>query len=339
MTDIQTNVELIDKNTLRVPAKARYYAEYTTLDELKAILKDPKFATMKRFILGGGSNTVFTKDFDGLILHPINRMVEVLEDDEEKVVLKVGAGMDWSQFVRSMVQRKWTGLENLSGIPGTVGGAAVGNIGAYGTEACDRIVSVTCYDPKTDTVREILCKDCAYEYRTSYFKTEEGKDLIILSVKFSLSKVYVPVLRYKALVESLRYCSQKMMTPAVVASEVIALRKRKLPSLNRLGSVGSFFKNPILPRMQGRRLLENYPDASSHRMTSGRLKVSAAWLIDTARMKNKKCGDAHVYRKQPLVLVNAGNATGEDIMKVADMIAQGVRHRFNIVLEPEPVIL
>lgn len=339
MTEVKSNMDLQDKNTFRLPARARFYAEFSNLEELRTLCSDSTLNTMPRFVLGGGSNTVFTKDFDGLILHPVNNHVEVIEENEETVRLRVGAGKDWSEFVRQMVRKKWTGLENLSGIPGTVGGAAVQNIGAYGSEVSECIDAVECYEPRTDSVRNMSCKECTYGYRTSFFKTQAGKELIVLSVVFVLSKVYVPKLRYKALADRLRSCTPKMLTPAVVASEVLAIRKKKLPSIQRLGSAGSFFKNPVLPRMQGRRLLETYPDAAAHRLTSGRLKLSAAWLIDVARLKNKRCGDAHVYRKQPLVIVNAGHATGEDVMRVAQMVAEGVKNRFNIILEPEPVIL
>ncbi len=339
MTTVQTNVDLKDKNTMRLPAKAQYYAEFKTAEDLREILLDPTYAKMPRFVLGGGSNTIFTQDFEGLVLHSTHKSINVIEQDDDTVLLRVGAGKSWCDFVRLMIKHHWCGLENLSGIPGTIGGAVVGNIGAYGVEVEDRLISVSCYDPEHDTVFELSCKDCEYAYRTSIFKTKKAKNWIVLSATFLLFKNFVPRLKYKGLAERIRPLSPVEISPELIAHEVLALRRGKLPGLRCLGSVGSFFKNPILSRMSGRRFLARNPDACAHRMTSGRLKVSAAWLIDQSRLKNKSAGDACVYRRQPLVLVNTGNATGKEIMEVARLVQMGVKKRFNIILEPEPVIL
>ncbi len=339
MTTIQTNVELIEMNTMRLPAKAHYYAEFKTAEDLREIFSDSTYAEMPRFVLGGGSNTIFTQDFDGLILHSVNKSLNVLEQDDDTVLLRVGAGKSWNDFVRLMIKHHWCGLENLSGIPGTIGGAVVGNIGAYGVEVGDRLISVSCYDPDNDAEIELSCKDCEYAYRTSVFKTEKAKNWIVLSATFLLFKNFTPRLNYKGLADRIKPFSPVEICPELIAHEVLALRRAKLPGLRCLGSVGSFFKNPILSRMSGKRFLARNPEACAHRMTSGRLKVSAAWLIDSSRLKNKSVGDACVYRRQPLVLVNTGNATGKDIMEVARLVQLGVKKRFNIILEPEPVIL
>ncbi len=339
MADLLENVELRDKNTFRLPAKARYYADYTTLDELRNLLRHPLVAGLPVFILGGGSNLVVTKDYDGLVLHPIDQSVQIVREDKKKVVVRVGAGKNWSEFVSQMVKKHRTGIENLSGIPGTVGGAAVQNIGAYGMEVKNAIVSVTCYDPATDTVIEIMRRDLGYRYRMSYFKTPEGAGLIVLKVTFHLSKVFVPNLKYKALAERIRALPKKKITPADVAEQVLALRKSKLPNVKRLGSAGSFFKNPILSPMHGQRVLKRDPNIPFHPMSSGRIKIPAAWLIAHGRIRGKRHEQAHIFRKAPLVIVNSGQARASDVLAVAYAVREGIRRRYSIALQFEPVIL
>ena len=335
MTELLENVELADKNTFRLPAKARYYAEFATPEDLKDLLGRPEVMGLPVFVLGGGSNLVLTKDYEGLMLHSVDCSVRIDWEDDAWVDVTVGAGKDWSEFVLDAVKNKWSRIENLSGIPGSVGGAAVQNIGAYGMEVKDAIASVTCFDPQSQSVVRIERKDLAYGYRTSF----EGSKLIVLSVTFHLSKRFVPNLKYQALAERLRSLTGKMITPAVVAGQVREIRKSKLPGLKRLGSAGSFFKNPILSRMHGRRVLREHPAIPYHTMSSGRIKVSAAWLIAHGRVHGKKCGQAHVFHKAPLVIVNSGHATARDVMAVAEAVRDGIKKRYSIILQYEVVIL
>ena len=338
MTELLENVELADKNTFRLPAKARYYAEFATPEDLKDLLGRPEVMGLPVFVLGGGSNLVLTKDYEGLMLHSVDCSVRIDREDDAWVDVTVGAGKDWSEFVLDAVKNKWSRIENLSGIPGSVGGAAVQNIGAYGMEVKDAIASVTCFDPQSQSVVRIERKDLAYGYRTSFFKSPEGSKLIVLSVTFHLSKRFVPNLKYQALAERLRSLTGKI-TPAVVAGQVREIRKSKLPGLKRLGSAGSFFKNPILSRMHGRRVLREHPAIPYHTMSSGRIKVSAAWLIAHGRVHGKKCGQAHVFHKAPLVIVNSGHATARDVMAVAEAVRDGIKKRYSIILQYEVVIL
>ena len=206
-------------------------------------------------------------------------------------------------------------------------------------EVKDAIAFVTCFDPQSQSVVRIERKDLAYGYRTSFFKSPEGSKLIVLSVTFHLSKRFVPNLKYQALAERLRSLTGKMITPAVVAGQVREIRKSKLPGLKRLGSAGSFFKNPILSRMHGRRVLREHPAIPYHTMSSGRIKVSAAWLIAHGRVHGKKCGQAHVFHKAPLVIVNSGHATARDVMAVAEAVRDGIKKRYSIILQYEVVIL
>lgn len=339
MTELLENVELADKNTFRLPAKTRYYAEFATPEDLKDLLGRPEVMGLPVFVLGGGSNLVLTKDYEGLMLHSVDCSVRIDREDDAWVDVTVGAGKDWSEFVLDAVKNKWSRIENLSGIPGSVGGAAVQNIGAYGMEVKDAIASVTCFDPQSQFVVRIERKDLAYGYRTSFFKSPEGSKLIVLSVTFHLSKRFVPNLKYQALAERLRSLTGKMITPAVVAGQVREIRKSKLPGLKRLGSAGSFFKNPILSRMHGRRVLREHPAIPYHTMSSGRIKVSAAWLIAHGRVHGKKCGQAHVFHKAPLVIVNSGHATARDVMAVAEAVRDGIKKRYSIILQYEVVIL
>ena len=339
MTELLDNVELADKNTFRLPAKARYYAEFATPEDLKDLLGRPEVMGLPVFVLGGGSNLVLTKDYKGFMLHSVDCSVRIDREDDAWVDVTVGAGKDWSEFVLDAVKNKWSRIENLSGIPGSVGGAAVQNIGAYGMEVKDAIAFVTCFDPQSQSVVRIERKDLAYGYRTSFFKSPEGSKLIVLSVTFHLSKRFVPNLKYQALAERLRSLTGKMITPAVVAGQVREIRKSKLPGLKRLGSAGSFFKNPTLSRMHGRRVLREHPAIPYHTMSSGRIKVSAAWLIAHGRVHGKKCGQAHVFHKAPLVIVNSGHATARDVMAVAEAVRDGIKKRYSIILQYEVVIL
>lgn len=339
MTELLDNVELADKNTFRLPAKARYYAEFATPEDLKDLLGRPEVMGLPVFVLGGGSNLVLTKDYKGFMLHSVDCSVRIDREDDAWVDVTVGAGKDWSEFVLDAVKNKWSRIENLSGIPGSVGGAAVQNIGAYGMEVKDAIAFVTCFDPQSQSVVRIERKDLAYGYRTSFFKSPEGSKLIVLSVTFHLSKRFVPNLKYQALAERLRSLTGKMITPAVVAGQVREIRKSKLPGLKRLGSAGSFFKNPILSRMHGRRVLREHPAIPYHTMSSGCIKVSAAWLIAHGRVHGKKCGQAHVFHKAPLVIVNSGHATARDVMAVAEAVRDGIKKRYSIILQYEVVIL
>jgi len=335
---ILKNVSLKEKNTFHIDAKARYYAEFSTLEELRVILNAPKFSTVPKFILGGGSNTVFSKDFDGLVIHPVDKSVELVDENHVYRFVKVGAGADWPKLVARFVSWEWAGLENLSGVPGTVGGAAVQNIGAYGVEVAERIREVECYDPQTDARLELTCEQCDYGYRTSLFKRAPYDRLIVLSVTFALPKIFVPEVKYKDLA-ACYFRHPPVVTPAWVAHEVLEIRRRKLPNLTRLGCAGSFFKNPILTRVAAQRLLAHHPDAVSYRLTGARMKFSAGWFIEKCRLKSERVGDAGLYSRHVLVLVNHGEASGEDVLRLAQIVVERVKKRFGVQLELEPVVV
>lgn len=334
---IQKNRDITSMTTFGVPAKARFYAEFDSVDALRAILSDPTVQGLPYLVLGGGSNLLFTKPYEGLVLHPKAKEISLLDENDAYRFLKVDAGCVWADLVTYTVEQGWSGLENLAWVPGTLGGAVVQNIGAYGAELAERIISVQCYDPESDTVAELSCSDCDYGYRTSIFKHEGHKRWIVLSATLSLPKAFTPNIGYKEL--AAHFSEQAPETPKEVAEFVTATRKRKLPDPNEIGSVGSFFKNPIVSRIKMRHLLEETPQLVAYPLPGGRAKLAAGWLIDQAGLKGHRSGNCGVYEKQALVLVNYGGATGEEIVKLSRFIIKRVDFLFGVTLEPEAVIV
>ena len=336
MTAVEQNVSLESYNTFAVKANARFFAAVSTPEDIRSVLSDPRYGSLPRFVLGSGSNTLFTKDFDGLVLHMTGGAVELADENDGFYFVRVGAGVLWDDFVRHAVDHAWYGLENLAGIPGTVGGAAVQNIGAYGVEVAERIVEVECFDPQRRTLRVLSPENCDYGYRTSLFKTTET-DLIVTSVLFALPKTFEPVYGYKEL--EAMFSEQAPATARELESAVRQVRARKLPDPKTLPNAGSFFKNPIVTRTKMLRLLEETPSLVSYPLGGARTKLAAGWLIEACGFKGKRVGDAGVYERQALILVNHGTATGEQIKALADEVARSVKYRFGVELEPEPVIL
>lgn len=331
------DADLKPLTTFAVPAKAKFYAEVKSLDELRRLLSHPELSCEQRLVLGGGSNILFTKDFEGLVIGMRIDFLEELGETEQSRTIRVGAGRSWSQLVDELIERGWSGLENLALVPGTVGGAAVQNIGAYGLEAAERIVKVECLDARTLEPRVFDVSECDYGYRSSIFKSDQYADLIVLSVVFELPKTFEPRIAYKELAA---FFDGKMpQTPAEVAEAVKSIRRKKLPDPAVIPNAGSFFKNPVVTRIKQRHLLEDMPQLVSYPLAGGRAKLAAGWLIEAVGMKGRRVGDAAVYERQALVLVNYGNATGEQIMALAAEVASKVRLRFGVKLEPEPVII
>lgn len=333
---VQENVELAPLTTFGVKARARYFCEVGSADELKGILADRRFEGVPRFILGGGSNVLFTQDYEGLVIRMVSRGVRMTDENDEYAFLEADAGVVWSEFVSRTIEKGLSGLENLSLVPGTVGGAAVQNIGAYGVEVAERIQSVTCWDPEGGCEVTLSCDECDFGYRSSIFKTQK-KNLIVLRVVFSLSKSFVPVVGYKEL--AAQFGENPPQSAREVADAVIGIRRKKLPDPQVIGSAGSFFKNPVVSREKMRHLLEDNPRLVCYPLAGARAKLAAGWLIDSIGMKGRRVGDAAVYERQALVLVNYGNATGAQIKALADEIIVAVKRRYGVLLEPEPVIL
>lgn len=334
--DVKENVALKDKNTFHVAATTRWYGEFSSADDLKAFYDDPRFRALPKFILGGGSNLLITQDFDGLMLKSVDTSVSVADENDAYTFVKIGAGADWTATVASLVDKGFNGIENLMSVPGTVGGAAVQNIGAYGLEIAERISEVECFDPAAGDVRVLSADDCDYGYRTSIFKTEKT-DWVVLSVTLALPKVFEPRVAYKELAAV--FGDKVPASAKEVASAVKAVRVKKLPDPAKIGNAGSFFKNPVVTKVKMVHLLEDDPTLVTYPLAGGRAKLSAGRLIDAVGLKGKREGDAGVSEKHSLVLVNYGNATGKDILAMAEKVKAAVKRRYGVTLEPEPVIL
>lgn len=334
--DVKENVALKDKNTFHVAATTRWYGEFSSADDLKAFYDDPRFRALPKFILGGGSNLLITQDFDGLMLKSVDTSVSVDDENDAYTFVKIGAGADWTATVASLVDKGFNGIENLMSVPGTVGGAAVQNIGAYGLEIAERISEVECFDPAAGDVRVLSADDCDYGYRTSIFKTEKT-DWVVLSVTLALPKVFEPRVAYKELAAV--FGDKVPVSAKEVASAVKAVRAKKLPDPAKIGNAGSFFKNPVVTKVKMVHLLEDDPTLVTYPLAGGRAKLSAGRLIDAVGLKGKREGDAGVSEKHSLVLVNYGNATGKDILAMAEKVKAAVKRRYGVTLEPEPVIL
>lgn len=326
-------------NTFRIPARARHYLRVTGAAELDAVRRDPVLGGLPRLVLGGGSNMLFTRDFDGIVLHMAGLGKEVLGEQGGRVLVLAQAGENWHAFVQWTLAQGLGGLENLSLIPGTVGAAPIQNVGAYGTETRDVFHSLTAYDMASGEVRTLDAAACRFAYRDSLFKHPEGRTLVVLDVTFALPADWSPNLRYAELAKAVEEGGQSAPTPQDVGRTVEAIRRRKLPDPAEIGNAGSFFKNPVVTAGHCAQLLAQYPALVHHAQPDGSEKLAAGWLIDQCGWKGRALGAAGVYPKQALVLVNLGQATGEDVVRLARAIQDDVAARFGVQLEPEPVFI
>ena len=286
------------------------------------------------FVIGGGSNLLFTGDFPGTVLHSNIEFIKYVDVGLDEVPVMVGAGVVWDHFVAETCRHGLWGAENLSLIPGEVGAAAVQNIGAYGVEVKDLISGVVCFDLQERRKVKFTREECRYGYRDSLFKQPETKGrYVITSVLFRLTRKHSPRLEYKGVQEALAGCDP--LTPQAVRDAIIRIRQQKLPDPEELGSAGSFFKNPVVSREDFARIS---PDGSAPHfdLPDGTVKVPAAWMIDQCGFKGATEGGAAVYEKQPLVLVNAsGQASPQEVLALEQRIINGVRERFGVTLHPE----
>jgi UDP-N-acetylmuramate dehydrogenase len=353
---VEKNVALQAFNTFHIVAKAHTLVRIRTEQDLRAVLADPELAPMPKFVLGGGSNIVLTGDVKPLVLKVEIVGRSLLRETPKAIILECGAGENWHDFVRWTVDSGYPGLENMAMIPGTVGATPVQNIGAYGVELQDRFESLDAMDLATGQVFTLNAAQCAFGYRDSVFKHASGKSTgamhlglkdraLILRVRFALPKVWKPVLGYadieKKMVE--HRCTQP--TAKQLFDWVCEIRRAKLPDPAVIGNAGSFFKNPTVTTEQCADIIARDPKVVHYRMDDGSVKLAAGWLIDSCGWKGKSVGQAGVYEKQALVLVNRGagtdgnGATGGEVMTLARAIQTSVYERFGIMLEPEPVVV
>lgn len=331
--NVKSDFSLKHLNTFGLEAKANYFAEFHNTAELAELLS--KYKNEKLLVLGGGSNLLFTSDrFEGIVLHNKIKGIEVVEENDDTVILKAGAGEVWHSLVLYTIGKNWGGLENLSLIPGTVGAAPMQNIGAYGVELKDVFVKLEAYEIATGAIKIVTLEECNFGYRSSAFKHALKGKYIILSVTFHLSKKPVFHTSYGAITDTLTQMGLDVSVKNI-SDAVIHIRKSKLPDPQEIGNAGSFFKNPEVPVATFEKIKASYPTAPSFPASPGMIKVPAGWLIEQCGWKGKVVGHTGVHKNQALVLVNYGNAKGEEIRQLSIEVQKSVKEKFGIELEAE----
>lgn len=318
-------------NTFGLDVKAGRWLEYASVEELKALIAEGQISSPYLHV-GSGSNLLFLGDFEGTVLHSAIRSIEMVNQDAEKVWLRVGAGVIWDDFVAYCVERGYYGAENLSLIPGEVGASAVQNIGAYGVEVKDLISCVETLDVHGDK-RVFGVEECGYAYRNSVFKRPDMKSFFVTHVTFALNKAEQYTLNYGTIRQELEKYPQ--IDLATVRQVIVSIRESKLPDPKVLGNAGSFFMNPIVTRTKYETLLQEYPSMPSYQVDATHVKIPAGWMIEQCGWKGKSLGNAAVHDKQALVLVNCGGATGADIVALSDAVRAAVREKFGVEIHPE----
>ncbi len=329
-------------HTFGVAAKARFFSPIRRLEDLRELIFAPLFDNSPKMILGGGSNVLFCKDYDGVVIHNQFKGIHVIKETEDHVWVMAYGGEVWHDLVMYCVDRNWGGIENLSLIPGSVGAAPMQNIGAYGVEIADTFVSLDAVHIKTGDLQTFYKKDCAFGYRTSVFKTTLKDQYFILSVTFKLNKKPQLQTNYGAVKKMLDLLEAEG-TPIninTLSKVIIAIRQSKLPDPKHLGNAGSFFKNPIIDQNTFEQLQQTYPNMPYYiKADSTQIKIPAAWLIEQCGWKGKKIGQTGTYERHALVLVNYGEAKGAEIWAVAQAIQQSVVEKFGLLLETEVNII
>ena len=335
---IQTNKNLKEYNTFGISVKAEMFAVFSSIEELKQILSLRN--NKKLLVLGGGSNLLLTKDFDGLVIKNEIKRFEVIEETVSEVIVESGAGENWHEFVMWTINNNFGGLENMSLIPGNVGTTPVQNIGAYGTEIKDTFVSCSAIKIDTLEMKSFDNAECHFGYRESIFKNEVKDQYIITSVIFKLTKRNHKInISYGDITAELDKLKIKNPTLKDVSNAVITIRQSKLPDPKVLGNSGSFFKNPIVLKSDFEPIHEKFPEMKFYEISETEVKVPAGWLIEQAGFKGKRFGDAGIHKNQALVLVNYGNATGQEILNVSKEIQETIFKKFGIHIEAEVNII
>ncbi|MDR1414364.1 MAG: UDP-N-acetylmuramate dehydrogenase [Odoribacteraceae bacterium] len=325
------------RNTFGVEATCRRWVECDNEEELLNFITADGLKPGDFFVLGGGSNVLFTADYQGAIIHPAIRGRKLAGAEGTDILVRVGAGESWDEFVSWAVDRGFWGVENLSMIPGRVGAAPVQNIGAYGVEIGDRVARVEAIDAERGERVTLDGVACRFGYRDSIFKNEWRDRFIVTRVTFRLSKTPCPRLDYKGVQEEIDREGEP--TLPVIRRAITRLRESKLPDVRAMGNAGSFFKNPVVEQALADRLLEKHPKMPVYPAGEGQVKLAAAWLVERSGSKKSTIGGAGVHDKQALVLVNKRGATGDDILRLANEIQRGVLLRFGVQLQPEVTIL
>ena len=336
---ILKNASLKQYNTFGIEAKAKVFATFSSSEELKKLLLTREYKDAKKLILGGGSNVLFTKDFDGLILKNNIKGIEVDKEDDEFVWVKASAGESWHDLVLFAIENGYGGIENLSYIPGSVGAAPMQNIGAYGVEMKDVFFELEAMNIKTGDEVRFTKKRCLFGYRDSIFKNFYKDQYVITNVTIKLTKKPILNLSYGAIQTELHAMGIFRPTINDVSKAVIKIRQSKLPDPKEIGNSGSFFKNPVITKEKLEELKLKFPEIVSYAVNKKHVKLAAGWLIDQAGWKGKTIENYGVHKDQALVLVNHGGAKGEDIFKLSEDILADIKTKYGIELEREVNIM
>ena len=336
--NIQQNINLKPYNTLALPAVAEHFVAVQSIEQLRQALASAKNQGWPVTLLGGGSNVVVAGNIPGLVVRVAITGIEKIAESDQCVQIKVGAGEDWHNFVEHSLQSGWYGLENLSLIPGTVGAAPVQNIGAYGVELCERLLSVDMVDIRSGELTTLDRNACQFGYRDSIFKHSLKGKVVIVAVTLELLKTPEPVLEYPALKQAMEQ-QQEPLTPQLVSQLVCQIRRSKLPDPAIEPNAGSFFKNPVVSAQKAQQLQQQFPDLVAYPLAEGNSKLAAGWLIEKAGWKGRRIGDIAIHHRQALVMVNCGQATGEQLLAVAQQVVNSVQEKFGITLQMEPRVL
>lgn len=329
------NISLRPYNTFGIDAVARYFTTFDGGEALQAVLQDPQWAGVPQMILGGGSNVLFTRDFDGIVLKNEVKGIEVVKEDDEYAYVKAGAGENWHQFVMFCIAKDLAGLENLSLIPGNVGASPMQNIGAYGVEIKDTFHELEAMQLSDGAIVRFNREECAFGYRESVFKRRYKGQFVILSVTYKLSKQPRFNTSYGAIEQELERMGIKELSIRAISDAVINIRSSKLPNPAEIGNAGSFFKNPEITAEQYAQLKSGFPDIVAYPLADGGFKLAAGWLIEQNGWKGFREGDAGVHARQALVLVNYGHAKGNEIWELSGRILESVQQKFGVALERE----
>ena len=337
--NIIENYPLLKLNTFGLDIKAKYFTSINSINELIELRKTNEFKDLQLLILGGGSNILFTKDFDGLVILNNIKGKEIIDQNQQSVFLKIGAGENWHELVMHCVDNRWGGIENLSLIPGNTGTAPMQNIGAYGVEIKETFVELEALEISSGKIVKFNNSDCEFGYRESVFKNKMKNRYIILNITLELKKNPVLNVNYgdiKAVLEN-----QNIMNPSLkdLSNAIISIRQSKLPDPKKIGNSGSFFKNPIVSLNQLSFIKKKYPNVVSYKIKEDKFKIAAGWMIERAGWKGKKFNNYGVHEKQALVLVNYGLANGMEIFDLSEKIILDIKEKFGIILEREVNII
>jgi UDP-N-acetylmuramate dehydrogenase len=333
---IQEKINLKNYNTFGINVRAKYFAKFDTINTLQNLLQEKIIKENSLLLIGGGSNILFTKDFDGIVLKNEIEYIDVVKQTEKHVFIKCGAGVHWHSFVLHCIKNNWAGVENLSLIPGCVGASPIQNIGAYGVEVKDVIETVEAIAIDDHSIHNFTNKECEFGYRDSIFKQKLKGKYIITTVTFKLHKIPTFQTSYGAINKELEKMGITSMSIQAISDAVINIRSSKLPDPKVIGNAGSFFKNPSVSKEQFDELKTAFNNIIGFvNEQSNTVKIAAGWLVEQCGFKGYRNGDAGCHELQALVLVNYGNAKGQEIVELSDQIIIAVQNKFKIILERE----